>query len=305
MKKHFFLFIIVICLIAFASSLSQIQAAACGETFNVPAEIDFDINGICQCGDTMNDAASMGLTNNDTEVKYCCGFLSDGACRPRPPEEYYVCGETNDSATVPDGITCNCPGTDWQPYFQVGIYNRGICCGWPQDDYGWGWDTCYATNPALTTARCGDTYPSTDTEMTCACSGGGTNDMGDGQTCCGFLRDGVCNSSESGLNDIEVTDEVLNELNPILIAGGSNDLSTPGGIISRALTGFVFPIAGLILFVILLLGGFQMLTGAANSKSLEEGKQRITSAIVGFIILFAAYWIAQLLELIFGIRILS
>lgn len=126
--------------------------------------------------------------------------------------------------------------------------------------------------------------------------------MGGGQTCCGFLRDGVCNSSESG---IEVTDELLDQLNPIKIAGGSNDLSTPGGIISRALTGFVFPIAGLILFIQLLLGGFQMLTGAANSKSIDEGKGKITAATIGFIILFAAYWIAQLLELIFGIRILS
>lgn len=48
-----------------------------------------------------------------------------------------------------------------------------------------------------------------------------------------------------------------------------------------------------------------MLAGANNSKSLEEGKQRITAAIIGFILLFAAYWIAQLLEIIFGIRILS
>jgi hypothetical protein len=47
-----------------------------------------------------------------------------------------------------------------------------------------------------------------------------------------------------------------------------------------------------------------MLTGAA-SKGVDEGKQKITAAVIGFIILFAAYWIMQLLELIFGIRILS
>jgi hypothetical protein len=33
----------------------------------------------------------------------------------------------------------------------------------------------------------------------------------------------------------------------------------------------------------MLLGGFQMLSGANNSKSLDEGKQKITSAIIGFI----------------------
>ena len=308
MKKNIFLSIITINLLGLVFFAQQVQAAACGEIFNAPATLDFDINGICQCSDTMNAAASMGLTNNDTEVQYCCGFLKDGACRPKSPDEYYLCGETKGTPTVPDGVTCNCEGASWQPYFQVGIFNRGICCGWPQDDHGWGWDTCHATNPALTTAHCGDTYPTAQAgEMTCVCSGGGANPLsvGSDTTCCGFVRDGVCNSSESGLNDISVTDDVLNELNPILIAGGTKDLSTPGGIISRALTGFVFPIAGLILFVMLLLGGFQMLTGAANSKSIDEGKQKITSAIVGFIILFAAYWIAQLLELIFGIRILS
>jgi hypothetical protein len=48
-----------------------------------------------------------------------------------------------------------------------------------------------------------------------------------------------------------------------------------------------------------------MLTGATNSSSLEEGKKMISTAIVGFIILFAAYWIAQLLEIIFGVNILG
>jgi hypothetical protein len=31
----------------------------------------------------------------------------------------------------------------------------------------------------------------------------------------------------------------------------------------------------------------------------------ISTAVIGFIILFAAYWIAQLIEIIFGIRILG
>lgn len=123
--------------------------------------------------------------------------------------------------------------------------------------------------------------------------------------CCGWMRDGKCQSTDVGINDVEVTAETLNNLNPINIGGGSADLKTPGGIISRALKFFVFPIAGIILFVVLILGGFQMLAGANNSKSLEEGKQRITAAIIGFILLFAAYWIAQLLEIVFGIRILS
>ena len=129
--------------------------------------------------------------------------------------------------------------------------------------------------------------------------------MGNGKTCCGWLLNGSCSSTDVGLNDASVSAQTLAALNPLSSSADAARLSTPGGIISKALGSFVFPIAGIILFVVLLLGGFQMLTGATNSKSLDEGKQRITAAIMGFLLLFAAYWIAQLLELIFGIRILS
>ena len=81
-------------------------------------------------------------------------------------------------------------------------------------------------------------------------------------------------------------------------------MSTPGGIISEILA-YSFPIARVILFVMLIMAGFKMLTGASNSSSMEEGKKMISTAVIGFIILFAAYWIAQLIEIIFGIRILG
>ncbi len=185
----------------------------------------------------------------------------------------YGCGETNGSATVPDGAICNCPGAQWESYEQWDIIwtNRGICCGWVQQ--GDSWDSCLTANPSETTAFCGETYAA------------GAKDCIFGNT--------------------TVSEQTLGNLNPISVGGGDADLTTPGGIISKALGSFVFPIAGIILFMVLLLGGFQMLAGANNSKSLDEGKQRITAAIMGFILLFAAYWIAQLLELIFGIRILS
>ncbi len=51
-------------------------------------------------------------------------------------------------------------------------------------------------------------------------------------------------------------------------------------------------------------GGFEILTGAATKKSVDAGKQRITAALLGFLLLFATYWIGQLLEVVFGIVIL-
>ena len=105
----------------------------------------------------------------------------------------------------------------------------------------------------------------------------------------------------------EVTQETLDALNPLIQAGDkdlADQLSTPGGIVSRFLGSYAFPLAGLILFVMLIWGGVEMMAGSATSKSMDAGKQRITSALIGFLLLFSAYWIARLLEMAFGISIL-
>ncbi len=112
-------------------------------------------------------------------------------------------------------------------------------------------------------------------------------------------------SAQPNLEIFNPSKENLDAVNPLQqFSSKADQLSTPGGIISELLR-FALPAAGIILFLMLLFGGFQMLTGAGDSKSLEEGKKRITAAILGFFLLFAAYWIAQLVELIFGITILG
>jgi hypothetical protein len=83
-----------------------------------------------------------------------------------------------------------------------------------------------------------------------------------------------------------------------------DDLTTIGGIIGAFLP-YTLTIAGLILFGMLVMGGFTMLAGAADKESQEHGKKQITSALIGFFVIFAAYWIAQILQVIFKINILS
>jgi len=106
----------------------------------------------------------------------------------------------------------------------------------------------------------------------------------------------------------EVTKDVIDSLNPLIQESTDSalteQLSTPGGIISRFLGNFAFPIAGLILFVMLIWGGIEMMAGSATSKSVDAGKQRITTALLGFLLLFASFWIARILEMMFGIKIL-
>jgi hypothetical protein len=125
--------------------------------------------------------------------------------------------------------------------------------------------------------------------------------------------------AESPINPISgpPTNAIFDALNPLKIAGGvgglspgsggasphAAELSTPGGIISRLLN-YSFVVAGMILFVMIVVSGFQMVAGATNQKSIQDGQQRATAAVVGFVILFCTYWIIQIVSLILGVTIL-
>lgn len=73
-------------------------------------------------------------------------------------------------------------------------------------------------------------------------------------------------------------------------------------VVSEALK-FVFPIAGILLLAYLLWGGFDYLTSMGDAKKAEVARGKITNAILGFIIIFAAYWIVQIVDFVFKLGI--
>ena len=77
--------------------------------------------------------------------------------------------------------------------------------------------------------------------------------------------------------------------------------STIGDIVSRAIP-LVFAFAGLGLLLMLLSAGYTFLTSAGDAKQMEKGKQQLTFAVVGFLIVFAAFWVVQLTGTIFGLE---
>lgn len=191
-----------------------------------------------------------------------------------------------------------------------------------------------AQTPTPTTYTCGQTYRNSS-QAICSCPGGATILQHGGTTphtmCCGLANGNICYDPQNlpvGLTPVPtpddpidpfegVTSRTFDSLNPLKLGGSDSeditvfeespyarDLSRPGTLINRLLL-FAFPIAGLILFIMVVAGGFQILAGATSKKSLDEGKKRVTSAIVGFIILFSSYWIIQIIERILGLNILS
>jgi hypothetical protein len=76
----------------------------------------------------------------------------------------------------------------------------------------------------------------------------------------------------------------------------------PAEIINMVLP-FFFVIAGLVLFVMIVFGGFTIFTSAGNPEKIKQGQGMVVNALIGFGIMFAAYWIIQLLETTLGFKV--
>lgn len=72
-----------------------------------------------------------------------------------------------------------------------------------------------------------------------------------------------------------------------------------GDVLERALP-FIFGFAGFGLLIMIILGGFSLLTSAGDAKKLEKGRAQVTMALMGFIVIFASYWIVQAIGAMLG-----
>lgn len=104
------------------------------------------------------------------------------------------------------------------------------------------------------------------------------------------------------------TQEDFAAMNPLVLGASdpvlSQTLDSPGGIVSRFLGSYAFPIAGIALFVMILWGGFEIVAQSAGKQSMEAGRKRMTAAVAGFALLFCSFWIAQVVQTVLGVKIL-
>lgn len=80
-----------------------------------------------------------------------------------------------------------------------------------------------------------------------------------------------------------------------------NKFPNLASVVTNALQ-FIFPIAGVLLLLYLVWGGFSYLTSIGDPKKAEAARGRITNAIIGFVLIFAAFWLVQILEYVFRLR---
>ena len=74
------------------------------------------------------------------------------------------------------------------------------------------------------------------------------------------------------------------------------------GEIISALLPFLFAGAGLLLLLFLLYGGISLMLSRGDPKAVQGAKDKITGAVVGFVIVFVAYWLVQIIGTILGIE---
>jgi len=110
-----------------------------------------------------------------------------------------------------------------------------------------------------------------------------------------------CVINVSAQSYVSGTIDALNNsigLNPAFSGNGA-----VGKIVST-LVPYLMMIAGFVLIFMLITGGIMMMTAGDSPDKADAGKSRVTSSILGFIVMFSAYWIAQIVQIMLGVRIL-
>lgn len=72
--------------------------------------------------------------------------------------------------------------------------------------------------------------------------------------------------------------------------------------IINALMPYIFFIAGVLLLIYLILGGYQYIFSRGEPGATAAARGKITNAIIGLIIVLTAYWIVQVVAMFFGIQ---
>lgn len=73
-----------------------------------------------------------------------------------------------------------------------------------------------------------------------------------------------------------------------------------GKIITKGL-GFIMPMAGIVLLFVLISGGYDYMMSQGNADKMKSAQAKITSGIIGFVLLIASFLITRLIAAIFGL----
>ncbi len=88
---------------------------------------------------------------------------------------------------------------------------------------------------------------------------------------------------------------------PIAISGPLVGIDKLTDLINVVINMVLFPLAGVIVFFILIWGGYDLLMSQGEAEKIQAGKNKITTAIIGLVLLVVSYLITRIVGYIFGV----
>ena len=80
-----------------------------------------------------------------------------------------------------------------------------------------------------------------------------------------------------------------------------NGMTDVASVVNRVVTYFLIPIGAVILFLVLIWGGYDFLMSQGSPDKIKSGRAKITAGLIGFVMLVVAYLAAKLVAYTFNL----
>lgn len=100
----------------------------------------------------------------------------------------------------------------------------------------------------------------------------------------------ACDTSQANLN--------LGDCYALNSTQTVRDVYTSPAFLVNLIVRNIFIVAGIVLFFLIIYSGFLFITG--NVKGKDKAKEVLEGALIGFLVMFAAYWIVQIVKVVTG-----
>lgn len=79
-----------------------------------------------------------------------------------------------------------------------------------------------------------------------------------------------------------------------------SSINSLGAVVTKGLN-FIMPMAGVVLLFVLISGGYDYMISQGSADKMKSAQAKITSGIIGFILLIMSFLITRLIAFIFGL----
>lgn len=85
------------------------------------------------------------------------------------------------------------------------------------------------------------------------------------------------------------------------ITGPLQGINNVGDLITKIME-FLIPMAGIILLIVIIWGGYDFMMSQGTPEKLKGAQAKITTGIIGFVLLAVSFLLVKLVQVIFGLN---